>query len=131
MRLCGLDIGLKRIGVALCLDGKIILPQNAILRKNRNQAAADVRRFLEEWKIEKVIVGLPKGGEHEEEMRRRIEHFMGLLELCIPIEYIDEAFSSFEAKQMSAGIFRHKRDGKIDSLSAQLILERFLDANAF
>lgn len=126
MKLAAIDVGLKRIGVAICLDGKIVLPQNAILRKNRNQAARDLKAFLQEWEIEKLIVGLPKGGESEEEMERRIKHFVALLELETPVDYVDEQGSSFEAKEMTMGDFRHKRDGKLDSVAAKIILERFL-----
>ncbi|MBD3789383.1 MAG: Holliday junction resolvase RuvX [Campylobacterales bacterium] len=126
MKLASIDIGLKRIGVAICLDGKIVLPQNAILRKNRNQAARDVKAFLDEWEIDKLIVGLPKGGSSEEEMERRIKHFVSLLELDIPIEYQDEQGTSFEAKMLTEGDFKHKRDGRLDSVAAKIILERFL-----
>jgi len=59
MKLASIDVGLKRIGVAICLNGSIVLPQDAILRKNRNQAAREVNAFLKEWEIEKLIVGLP------------------------------------------------------------------------
>ncbi len=127
MKLASIDVGLKRIGTAICLDGQTVLPQNAILRKNRNQAARDVNTFLKEWEIEKLIVGLPRGGSSEEEMERRIKHFVSLLELSIPVVYVDEQGSSFEAKEMTAGAFRHKRDGRIDSVAAQIILERYLD----
>lgn len=126
MKLASIDVGLKRIGVAICLDGKIVLPQNAILRKNRNQAARDVKAFLDEWEIDQLIVGLPKDAENSEEMERRIKHFVSLLELSIPIAYQDEQRSSVEAKELTQGVFRHKKDGKIDSVAAQIILERYL-----
>jgi len=67
-----LDIGLKRIGVALSLDGKMALPQPAILRKNRHQAASEVDAFLQAWRVETLVVGIPKGGGSEEEMARRV-----------------------------------------------------------
>ena len=126
MKLASIDVGLKRIGVAICLDGSIVLPQNAILRKNRNQAARDVNAFLTSWEIEKLVVGLPKGGSSQEEMERRIKHFVSLLELSIPVMYQDEQGSSFEAKTLTQGVFKHKKDGKIDSVAAQIILERYL-----
>ncbi|NOR56445.1 MAG: Holliday junction resolvase RuvX [Sulfurovum sp.] len=126
MKLASIDVGLKRIGVALCLDGNIVLPQDAILRKNRNQAARDVNLFLKEWEIEKLIVGLPKDAASSEEMERRIKHFVSLLELEIPVAYQDEQSSSIEAKELTQGVFRHKKDGKIDSIAAKIILERFL-----
>ena len=126
MKLASLDVGLKRIGVAICLDSSIVLPQDAILRKNRNQAARDINVFLSEWEIEKLIVGLPKGGSSEEEMERRIKHFVSLLELDIPVAYQDEQGSSFEAKELTMGDFKHKKDGRLDSVAAKIILERYL-----
>jgi len=126
MKLASIDVGLKRIGVAICLDGSIVMPQNAILRKNRNQAAKDINTFLKEWEIEKLIVGLPKDAQSAEEMERRIKHFIALLALSIPVEYQDEQSSSIEAKELTMGVFRHKKDGKIDSIAAKIILERWL-----
>ncbi len=127
MKTAAIDIGLKRIGIAVSLDEKIVIPLNAVLRKNRNQAAKDVDRFLKEYSIRKVIVGIPKGGKSEEEMKRRIEHFISLLEFDQEIIYIDEYGTSYEAKEMTKGVFKQKRDGKIDSVAAALILQRYLD----
>ena len=126
MKLACIDVGLKRIGVAICLDNKIVLPQTAILRKNRNQAARDVTTFLKEWEIGKLIVGLPLDAASSEEMERRIKHFVSLLELTIDVVYQDEQSSSIEAKELTQGVFRHKKDGKIDSIAAKIILERYL-----
>ena len=126
MKLASIDVGLKRIGVAICLSANIVIPQNAILRKNRNQAAREVNAFLKEWEIEKLIVGLPLDADNSEEMERRIKHFVALLELNIPVAYQDEQNSSIEAKELTMGIFRHKKDGKIDSIAAKIILERYL-----
>jgi len=126
MKLASMDVGLKRIGMAICLDGSIVLPQNAIHRKNRNQAARDVNAVIQVWEIEKLIVGLPKGGSSEEEMERRIKHFVSLLALDIPVDYQDEQGSSFEAKELTMGDFKHKKDGRLDSVAAKIILERYL-----
>lgn len=123
-----IDIGLKRIGVAICLAGGIVTPQNAILRKNRNQAARDVDSFLKEWDIDTLVVGLPKGGSSEDEMKRRIEHFISLLEFDGKVDYCDEYGSSMEAKEMMQGVTKQKRDGKVDSMAAKVILERWLSS---
>ena len=129
MKLACIDVGLKRIGIAICFDGNIVLPQSAILRKNRNQAARDVNSFLKEWDIEKLIVGLPLDSSSSEEMERRIKHFVSLLALEIEVDYQDEQSSSIEAKELTQGIFKHKKDGKIDSIAAKIILERYLSSN--
>jgi len=122
-KLASIDVGLKRIGVALCLHEKIVTPQSAILRKNRNQAAHDVNAFLKEWEIDKLIVGFPSSSE---DMQNRIKHFVNLLELKIPYEFQEENLSSIEAEELIKGEIKHKRDGRIDSIAAKIILERYL-----
>lgn len=123
MKLACIDIGLKRIGVAISLTGDIVTPQTAILRKNRNQASNDVNAFLKEWEIEKLVVGLPSASE---DMQKRINHFVKLLELKIPHEFQEENMSSIEAEDLMKGDIKYKRDGRVDSLAAKIILERFL-----
>lgn len=127
-KIASIDIGLKRIGVALCMGSDIVTPHEAILRKNRDQAARDVDAFLRTWEIELLVVGLPKGGSSSEEMERRIRHFVSLLDYQGDIVYQDEYGSSMEAKEMMQGVMRQKRDGRIDSIAAKVILERYLDA---
>jgi len=127
MSIAAIDIGLKRIGTALSPNGKMAIPATPILRKNRNQAAREVVSFLEENNITILIVGLPRGGASEEEMERRIRHFVGLLEFTGTIHYENEYGSSYEAKEMSSGVFKHKKDGRVDSLAAQIILTRYLE----
>ncbi len=126
MLIASIDVGLKRIGVAISPDGKIVLPSSAIIRKNRNQAAKEITEFLKTNRIEKLVVGLPKGGSSEEEMQRRIKHFVSLINFDGEVFYQDEYGSSAEAKEMTKGIIKQKRDGKIDSIAAALILERWL-----
>ena len=123
MKLASIDVGLKRIGVAICLTSNIVTPQTAILRKNRDQAASDVNAFLKEWEIEKLIVGFPSASV---DMQNRIKHFVGLLNLSIPYEFCEENMSSIEAEEMMKGEIKYKRDGRIDSLAAKIILERYL-----
>ena len=124
-RIAALDVGERRIGVAISLDSKIALPQNPIMRKNRNQAAKDVSRFLKEWEIERLVVGIPQGSS-KEVMEKKIKHFVGLLDFDGEVEYVDEDFTSYEAKEATKGVMRHKKDGRLDSIAAQKILERYL-----
>lgn len=117
-----IDIGLKRIGMAVSPDGKIALPTTPILRRNRNQAAKDVSNALKDREAKILVVGLPKGGNSEAEMERRIKHFISLLDFDGQIYYENEAYSSLEASDLVSD----KRDGKLDSVAAMIILERFL-----
>ena len=123
MSLASIDVGLKRIGVAICVGSNIVTPKDPILRKNRNQAARDVNTFLKEWDIKKLIVGFPSSSE---DMQKRIKHFVALLELEIPYEFQEENMSSIEAEDLIKGEIKYKRDGRIDSIAAKIILERYL-----
>ncbi|MBD3841398.1 MAG: Holliday junction resolvase RuvX [Campylobacterales bacterium] len=123
MRYASIDVGLKRIGCAVSLMSDIVNPCEAILRKNRNQAANDVMSFLKEWEIETLVVGYPYSSE---DMKPRVEHFVKLLEFDGEIIFQNENLSSLEAKELTKGEIKQKRDGRIDSIAAKIILERYL-----
>jgi putative Holliday junction resolvase len=118
-----IDVGLKRIGVAISVGLGITSPQNAILRKNRDQAARDVDSFLQEWEIDTLIVGFPSASV---DMQNRIKHFVGLLKFDKKIIFQEENMSSIEAEELTKGEIKHKRDGRIDSIAAKIILDRYL-----
>ncbi|HEC1563434.1 TPA: Holliday junction resolvase RuvX [Campylobacter upsaliensis] len=123
MRALALDLGLKRIGLALYVEN-IAVPLNAILRKNRNQAANEVRKLIEEHQISKLIVGLPKGGASEVEMTKRVQHFISLLEFDGEVIFVDEAYTSKKAQGLGVANSR-KKDGKLDSLAALIMLRGY------
>lgn len=118
-----IDVGLKRIGVASSLISSIVTPHKAILRKNRDQAAREVDQFLQDWEIDILIVGFPSASD---EMQRRIQHFTNLLSFNKKIIFQEENMSSVEAEDLMKGDIKYKRDGRIDSLAAKIILERYL-----
>ena len=124
-----IDLGLKRIGLAYSAHKDIVTPLASIIRKNRNQASDEVKKAIKEWEIDIVVVGVPLGGSSEEEMKRRIAHFMNLVSFDGEVYYQDEAGSSKEAESLIKGEMKQLRDGRIDSISAMIILQRYLYAN--
>lgn len=124
MNALALDVGLKRIGVALCVDKKIAIPLDGILRKNRNQAANEVKKLFLTYNVSLLIVGIPKGGKSEEEMTKRIKHFVSLLEFDKKIVFVDESFSSKEALNLGVTNSR-KKDAKLDSLAALIMIKDY------
>ncbi|MCK9473594.1 Holliday junction resolvase RuvX [Sulfurimonas sp.] len=126
MKLIAIDLGLKRIGLAYSAHQDIVTPLKAVERKNRDQASRDVKKVLDEWEVDAVVVGIPMGGSSEDEMRRRVAHFMNLVDFSGKIFYQDESHSSKEAENMIKGEMKQVRDGRIDSISAMIILQRFL-----
>lgn len=125
------DVGLKRIGLATLTQG-IIFPLEPIIRRNRNQASNELDSLLKERKIEILVVGLPSGGIAQyKETKKRIKHFISLLEYRGKICFIDEDYTSQNALESTFYMKREKRakiqkDGRLDSLSACEILSRYI-----
>ena len=126
MKYIAIDLGLKRIGIAYSAHKDIVSPLQAVIRKNRNQASAEVRKVIQEWETDIVVIGIPLGGSSEDEMRRRIAHFMNFVAFEGEVVYQDEAGSSKEAEALMKGEIKQIRDGRVDSISAKIILERYL-----
>ena len=122
-RIIAIDVGLKRIGVAYTPNASVVVPLPAIIRKNRNQAAREVENLLKEYKAEILVVGLPLTNE---EMQIRIKHFVNLLNFNGKIEFVDESYTSSVVEEEMKGKIKNKRDGRVDSLVAKMLLEKFL-----
>ncbi|GAA6984119.1 Holliday junction resolvase RuvX [Helicobacter pylori] len=121
------DVGLKRIGIAALLNG-VILPLEAILRQNRNQASRDLSDLLREKNIQVLVVGKPN--ESYTDTNARIEYFIKLLDFKGEIVFINEDRSSIEAYENLGHLGKKNKrlaikDGRLDSLSACRILERY------
>ena len=121
------DFGLKKIGIAQYING-IILPLCPIIRKNRNDAAKKLDELLIAKNAKILIIGIAN-----EEMQRRIKHFITLLRFSGEIKFVDENLSSIEAEEIlkdreNSHIMR--KNGTIDSISAMIIMERYLKANS-
>ncbi|WP_100967018.1 Holliday junction resolvase RuvX [Helicobacter pylori] len=121
------DVGLKRIGIAALLNG-VILPLEAILRRNRNQASRDLSDLLREKNIQVLVVGKPN--ESYADTNARIEHFIKLVDFKGEIVFINEDRSSIEACENLEHLGKKNKrlaikDGRLDSLSACGILERY------
>ncbi len=114
------DFGLKRIGVAVGEpELRTAHPLPAVA------GFAQIERLVAEWKPARLVVGLPvrEAGEHP--LARRVERFARRLHgrFRIPVERVDERFSSVEAESRLRGVKRKA----VDSVAAQLILEQFFD----
>ncbi|XNZ30045.1 Holliday junction resolvase RuvX [Helicobacter pylori] len=121
------DVGLKRIGIAVLLNG-VILPLEAILRHNRNQDSRDLSDLLRKKDIQVLVVGKPS--ENYADTNIRIEHFIKLVDFKGEIVFINEDNSSIEAYDNLEHLGKKNKrlaikDVRLDSLSACRILERY------
>lgn len=124
-----LDFGLKKMGLAWYFNG-IIIPLEPLIRKNRIEAAKNLQDILEQKKAIKLIIGIAN-----EEMQKRIEHFIKLLDFNGEIIFIDETLSSKEAQNKLDNRTNNKKNAKnrfilkngfLDSVAAMIIMERYL-----
>jgi putative Holliday junction resolvase len=122
-KIIAIDVGLKRIGVAYSPGGIAVVPLPAIIRKNRNQAAREVSELLKKYNANTLVIGIPKTNE---EMSKRIKHFSNLIDFDGKKVYVDESYTSAIVEEEIKGKIKYKRDGRIDSLAAQKILESYL-----
>lgn len=130
MNAMAIDLGLKRIGIAIWLN-EMALPLNPIIRQNRNQASCELSQLLHEHRVTVLVIGIPIGSESEKEMRSRATHFASLLDFEGEIVFQDESQSSKEAEESIKGLRKNKKDGKTDSLAAKIILERWKTENRY
>ena len=132
-RILGLDIGHKRIGLAIS-DGLGLTAQAlSVLKRNGvNQDLRKLKEIIADRDIKKIVVGLPLNMNGSAgKMAVEVLDFVKLLKenLGLPVTTRDERLTSLQAERLllEADISRKKRKGVIDKLSAQLILQGYLD----
>lgn len=132
----GFDFGLRRIGVAI---GQTATHTANSLETVSNGKAPDwaaLDRLVREWRPSLLLVGLPLGADGEEtDMSRAARRFGRQLSerYSLDVEYADERLSSRAAEERFAalradGTLRRKHSGQLDAMSAQIVLENWLQS---
>lgn len=134
MRVLALDIGEKRIGVAVSDPTQRVASPVSVLEAARALASPNEfnRLFQDYDDVELIIVGLPRsldGTEGPQAARvrataSRIGELTG-----VPVAYCDERLSSVEAERRMAemGADSRARRGSVDMVAAALMLQTYLD----
>ncbi|MBI5413304.1 Holliday junction resolvase RuvX [Candidatus Peregrinibacteria bacterium] len=131
-KLLALDIGTKRVGYAVADEANgFAFPRTVIAKTPTAKFVEDLKKIVREEGICKIIIGLPLDAENEEGGNaKRIRKFGENLacNLMLPIEYVDEFGSTDEAlaKIPFRGDRGRNKDFR-DAISAQIILQRYLD----
>jgi putative Holliday junction resolvase len=137
MRILALDVGERRVGVAVSDPTKTVArPLHTLVRATDAEHFAEIGELVEEHSVELVIVGQPltlrgEVGGQAQEVRR---YASALAEkLSVPIQMWDERYSTVAAEE----ILQHGRKKKtsprkkkeeVDSIAAAVILQSFLDS---
>ncbi len=136
MRVMALDIGEKRIGVAVSdASGTIASPVCVLPAAEVLQGARTWRRVLEDYEPEMLVCGRPKtmAGEDGPQAERIMAQAAEIARSCgLPLEFSDERLSSAEAKRIlrKQGLNEKSMRGKVDMVAASLFLQTWLDARA-
>ena len=137
MRIMGLDLGEKTIGVALSDPfGWTAQGLEIIRRKGQpKQELIRLREIIEQYEVEKVVVGLPKNmnGTTGPQAEKALEYVLYLKrKLGLLVETWDERLSTVAAEKilLSADVSRAKRKKVIDKMAAAVILQGYLDAHS-
>lgn len=131
-RLLGLDVGGKRIGVAISDEGQILSSPWGMVEQGA-RSIGEIGSIVRETGAIAIVAGLPTGMSGREGAQaaetRRFADSVGL-ELGLPLSYWDERLTSTQAERMlvDAGMRRKDRRGQIDALAASLMLQSYLDS---
>jgi putative holliday junction resolvase len=136
VRVLALDIGEKRVGVAVSDGSARVASALTVLEARSVQGdCRELRRLLEDYDdVELIIIGLPmtlEGGEGPQATRvrqvgTRVAECTGL-----PIAYADERLTSAEAHRRMAetGADSRARRGSVDMVAASIMLQAYLDGS--
>ena len=125
MNILGIDYGRSKIGLAIA-EGNLADPIKVIRYSDTKILVDQLLKFIEEYKIEKVIFGVSEG-EMGKESKNFCINFGKLVK--IPVETFDETLSTQDAQRMSreAGIGQKKRHEMEDAYAAAIMLQNYLD----
>lgn len=136
MRVLGLDVGSKTIGVAITDEAGIAAhPLRVLERKGTDADVSAIQTLVAEHDIRDIVVGMPfelsgKVGHRA----KRVQEFANALQAklgdAVKLHEQDERFTTAEAERvlLDADVSRQKRKQVIDQQAAALILQAWLDA---
>ncbi|HMY57521.1 MAG TPA: Holliday junction resolvase RuvX [Pseudomonadota bacterium] len=134
VRILGLDVGSKTIGVAL--SDELLLcahPQKTLSRQGTKKDVETLLLLCKQHQVTQVVVGLPYDCEGNEGHRAKRVRVLGdaLSAAGLQIEYQDESFSTVEAEDilLAADLSRARRKEVVDRLAAAVILQAWLDSH--
>jgi putative Holliday junction resolvase len=134
-RIVGIDLGTRRIGVAVSDGlGMTAQPHATLPRHGGQRDLEAIAAVVQAFDAERVVLGLPLSplgevGRAARSAQLFADRLRGRLQ--IPVELVDESFSTVEAEEvlLRADVSRARRKQVIDRLAAAVILQRWLDGN--
>ena len=132
MTVLGLDVGDRRIGVAVSdPTGLLARPLTVINRRSNLADAESIRQLAQTCGASQIVVGLPLASDDRVgEQARKTLAFIRFLRknVTVPVVTWDERFSTREAEQemIAAGVRLVRRKERLDSVAAAVLLDEWL-----
>jgi putative Holliday junction resolvase len=132
-RVLGIDLGSRRIGVAVSDGlGLTAQPRETLARHGGVRDIESIAAAVKANDAERIVLGLPidpEGGEGPAARRAREFGAKLAAALHLPVDLVDESFSTVEAEAvlLAADVSRQRRKQVVDKLAAAVILQRWLD----
>ena len=135
MRIMGLDIGTKTIGVAVSDPLGLTAQGVKVIRRHTwNEDIQELSRIVEDYQVEELLIGLPRRtsgvlGPEAERIQREGDKLGKALGLSVT--YWNEWFSTVSAERvlLEADVSRERRRQVIDGVAAAIILQNYLDSH--
>jgi putative Holliday junction resolvase len=133
MVILGIDFGDKRMGTAICdRDERMAVSIQTVQVRGAKDAATRAAALAQERKAEAIVVGMPeRAGGYRGERCEKTEVFLNFLKEMtdVPVMTHDERFTTVQARTMlyETGLQGRSHTSCVDALSAQLILQSYLD----
>lgn len=129
-RSIGLDIGRRRIGVAVSDSSKIIARPVEIIDRRRANPLTRIAALVDEFQADEIIIGYPYNtdgtvGEQAAQVRQFAEALRA--RVSVPLHYYDERFSTSDAQEIIGAHRRKNHPTADDDIAAAVILQRYLD----
>jgi putative Holliday junction resolvase len=134
MRTLGLDIGDKRIGIAISDPGGILAsPLATITREDDQKAIDDIIQIIDQQDVRRIVIGMPYSLDGSVgRQANKVKDFAGKFSKCTKakIEIWDERLSTVAAERLlrEAGTKRARKGAQRDSAAAAFILQGYLDS---
>ena len=136
MRILGIDYGEARTGLAVCDENEMIATViGTVAERDKEKLAERITAICKEEHIKKLVLGLPKNMDGTEGFRaEHTRKFALLLQEQmpdLPLDFYDERMTTMVASRfmMEANTKGKKKKASIDALSAQIILQDYIDRN--
>ena len=131
-RCIGIDLGSKRVGLALSDKMNMIAsPYRTIIVKNEQDLLDQLRLIIVDFKVKTIVLGLPLNMNGDDSAQtKKVREFKSVLSVFnLPIKFEDERLSSVSAKRslVMQDIKTGHNKSEIDKRAAAIILQQFLD----